>query len=445
LLVARCLSQGASAASPAPRRTSQPSLPSQPSQPNQSSQLSLRLHSAKITGPRLAQFKSPDCGPAAMSLQDRRLAADGTAYTYLEFVQWYGAHAGQMWVTSEARTRNHTPQSSEFEDCCSVAAATEHSESFSIAADVLPALEPQPAATRRCSTQADFVQTHDVRSWGCRDATEHSALGNPTETQGSSSGSNEPRTAVKTICVNDLSRDATEHSPMEDAYSRWVALQISMATDERWQENTTEPQASSAACIETCTAVQSDCVGDQPRDATEHSPWEKALPAHAGNTFFVPQDAHEHALVLMPASSTASPQATGPLLQCVDCERPLCGTEDLAFFWRANKQGGVEVHLMLKPENKEPATFIRSPVTEKGAMTSWQCACGFKFGDTRAVAVRKAAMTAFKSSSVMLCGQRFTGHKSKWPLIYNQPPFNVIEVRTRDTFFGPTPASSSAS
>ncbi len=342
-------------------------------------------------------------------------------------------------------THNHTPQSSEFEDCCSVAAATEHSESFSIAADVLPALEPQPAATRRCSTQADFVQTHDVRSWCCRDATEHSALGNPTDTQGSSSGSNEPHTAVKTICVNDLSRDATEHSPMEDAYSRWVALQISMATDERWQENTTEPQASSAACIETCTAVQSNCVGDQPRDATEHSPWEKALPAHAGNTFFVPQDAHEHALVLMPASSTASPQATGPLLQCVDCERPLCGTEDLAFFWRANKQGGVEVHLMLKPENKEPATFIRSPVTEKGAMTSWQCACGFKFGDTRAVAVGKAAMTAFKSSSVMLCGQRFTGRKSKWPSIYNQPPFNVIEVRTRDTFFGPTPASSSAS
>ena len=157
---------------PAPRRTSQFSLPSQPSE---SSQPSLRLPSAKITGSRLAQFKSPDCGPAAMSLQDRRLAADGTAYTYLEFVQWYGAHAGQMWVTSEARTRNHTPQSSEFEDCCSVAAATEHSESFSIAADVLPALEPQPAATRSCSTQADFVQMHDVRSRDCRDATEHSA------------------------------------------------------------------------------------------------------------------------------------------------------------------------------------------------------------------------------------------------------------------------------
>jgi hypothetical protein len=178
-----------------------------------------------------------------MSSQDRLLAADGTAYTYVEMVQWCDAHTGQMWVTSEARTHNHTPQSSEFQDCCSVAAATEHSESFSIAADVLPALEPQPAATRSCSTQADFVQMHDVRSRDCRDATEHSALGNTTETQGSSSGSNEPRTTVKTICVNDLPRAATEHSPMEDAYSRWVALQFSMATDERWQENNTESLA----------------------------------------------------------------------------------------------------------------------------------------------------------------------------------------------------------
>jgi len=136
----------------------------------------------------------------------------------------------------------------------------------------------------------------------------------------------------------------------------------------------------------------------------------------------------------MPASSTISPQITGNLLQCVVCERSLCDTADLAFFWRANKQGGVEVHLMLKPENKEPAPFIRSNATQKGAMASWQCACGFKLGDTRAVAVKRAAMTAFKSSSVMLCGHRFTGRKSQWPSIYNQPPFNTIEVRTRDTF-----------
>jgi hypothetical protein len=171
-----------------------------------------------------------------------------------------------------------------------------------------------------------------------------------------------------------------------------------------------------------------------PRDATEHSPWEEASSVNAINTLPVAQDSLEHALVPMPASSTMSPQITGNLMQCVECERPLCDTADLAFFWRANKQGGVEVHLMLKPENKEPASFIRSNITEKSAMASWQCACGFKLGDTRAVAVKKAPMTAFKSSSVMLCGHRFTGHRSQWPSIYNQPPFNTIEVRTRDTF-----------
>ena len=163
-------------------------------------------------------------------------------------------------------------------------------------------------------------------------------------------------------------------------------------------------------------------AGDSAADATELSQTSAHTP--------------EHALVLMPAASTISPLADERLLQCVECKRPLCSTEDLAFFWRANKQGGVEVHLMLKPENKEPATFIRSHFTERGAMASWQCACGFKLGDTRAVAVNKAAMTAFKSSSVMLCGQRFPGRKSKWPSIYNQPPFSTIEGRTRDTFNG---------
>ena len=149
------------------------------------------------------------------------------------------------------------------------------------------------------------------------------------------------------------------------------------------------------------------------------------------------QDAHDP----MPVSSTASPQATGCLMQCVDCKRRLCDTEDLAFFKRINQQGGVEVHLMFKPENTMPETFIRSPVTEKGAMASWQCACGRKFGNTRTVGVKWAPMTAFKSSSVMLCGHRFTGRESEWPSRYNQSPFNAIKVRTRDTFLGLTLAS----
>ena len=118
-----------------------------------------------------------------MSLPDRRFAADGAAYTYADFVQWYGAHAGQMWEGAAATEHSHsrTPQSSDmlpqrriaadgtayvytdFVNWCGThagqmwerAAATEHSESSSIATDALPAMEPQAAATRRCSTQAD--------------------------------------------------------------------------------------------------------------------------------------------------------------------------------------------------------------------------------------------------------------------------------------------------
>ena len=262
-----------------------------------------------MEGPAATEHRHSRSSQSSDVLPEQRIAADNMAYTYTDFVTWYHTHANQMWET---------------------AAATEHSESFHIATDALPALVPLSDTRRHCPTQTDLVQT--------------------------------------------------------------------------------------------------------PRDATEHSPREEALSVNASNTVHVAQDSLEHVLVPMPASSTMSPQITGNLLQCVACERHLCDTADLAFFWRANKQGGVEVHLMLKPENKEPAPFIRSNVTQKGAVASWQCACGFKLGDTRAVAVKRAAMTAFKSSSVMLCGHRFTGSKSKWPSIYNQPPFNTIEVRTRDTF-----------
>ena len=268
---------------------------------------------AKIVGSRRARFKPPDFDPTAMSLPDRRVAADGTAYTYTDFVQWYGAHARRMWYYAAATEHSHnsTPQSS----------------------DVLP--EQRIAADGTAYTYTEFVNWYGMHAdqlWERAAATEHNE--------------------------------------------------------------------------------RSSIAADRTKDATEHSP----------------------------PSTTASAQVTGNLLQCIMCQRPLCGTEDLAFFWRTNKQGGVEVHLMLKPENQEPATFIRSSVTEKGAMASWQCTCGFKLGDTRAVAIKKAPMTAFKSSSVMLCGQRFTGRKSQWPSIYNKPPFNAIEVRTRETFFGPAPA-----
>ena len=257
-----------------------------------------------------------------MSMPEMRLAADGVAYTYADFEQFYHAHARRMWEAAHARRM-----------WVSVA-ATEHDQS-----------QWRLAANGVAYTYADFEQWYGADAaelWERGAATEHSGS---TGLRAPSSESEAPHPAGATVCAGALPRTATEHS----------------------------------------------------------------------------------------------------LMQCVKCERPLCGTEDLAFFWRANKQGGVEVHLMLKPENEKPATFIRAPVNLDGAMASWQCTCGFKFGDTRAVAVRKAAMTAFKSSSVMLCGQRFPGRKSQWPSIYDRPPFNAIEVRTRDTFFGTTPASGSAS
>ena len=298
---------------------------------------------AKIAGSRRARFNLPDFDPTAMSLPDRRVAADGTAYTYTDFVQWYGAHARRMWEGAAATEHSHnsTPQSS----------------------DVLP--EQRIAADGTAYTYTDFVNWYGMHAdqlWERAAATEH----------------------------NESSSIAADAFPLTRR-STWA-----------------EMLETSSGSNDTRMAVQSYCVGDRTKDATEHSP----------------------------SSTTASAQVTGRLLQCIMCQRPLCGTEDLAFFWRANKQGGVEVHLMLKPEIEEPATFIRSPVTEQGALASWQCTCGFKLGDTRAVAIKKAPMTAFKSSSVMLCGQRFTGRKSQWPSIYNKPPFNAIEVRTKQTFFG---------
>ena len=52
-------------------------------------------------------------------LAARRIAADGTAYTYTDFGNWYGACAGERW---------------------GIAVATEHSNISSIATDALPTL-----------------------------------------------------------------------------------------------------------------------------------------------------------------------------------------------------------------------------------------------------------------------------------------------------------------
>ena len=173
----------------------------------------------------------------------------------------------------------------------------------------------------------------------------------------------------------------------------------------------------------------------QQGGAAEHSL--QAPPPQGGAAEHSLQAPQPPLLPLPPPTAAAAPSTTSSLtLQCPTCKRVLCQTGDLAFFHRINKQHGVEVHLMLKPENDVPETFRPSADLQKGALQSWSCACGAQLGDTRPVAVSHAPMTAFKSASVMLCGRHFTGKKSKWPAVCNTPPFDCIEVRNRDTYFG---------
>ena len=197
---------------------------------------------AKIVGSRRARFKPPDFDPTAMSLPDRRVAADGTAYTYTDFVQWYGAHARRMWEG---------------------AAATEHSHNSTLqSSDVLP--EQRIAADGTAYTYTDFVNWYGMHAdqlWERAAATEHNE---------SSS------IAANALPVLEQQADVTRRST-------WA-----------------EMLETSSGSNDTRMAVQSYCVGDRTKDATEHSP----------------------------SSTTASAQVTGRLLQCIMCQRPLCATED---------------------------------------------------------------------------------------------------------------------
>ena len=156
-----------------------------------------------------------------------------------------------------------------------------------------------------------------------------------------------------------------------------------------------------------------------------------APPSASSVTSNPPGGAAEHT---RPEQVTAT--LARPPLQCPHCGRVLCQTHDLCFFRRINVEGGLEVHLMLKPEAAVPPTLVQASETEQGATQTWQCVCGAKLADTRRVGPNKASMTAFKSSAVMLHGQRFTSKKSMWPRVYDLELFNDIEVRTRATFRG---------
>ena len=84
----------------------------------------------------------------------QRVAADGTAYTYTDFVRWYGAHGTRMWEGAAATEHSHnsTPESS----------------------DVLP--EQRIAADGTAYTYTDFVNWYGMHAdqlWERAVATEH--------------------------------------------------------------------------------------------------------------------------------------------------------------------------------------------------------------------------------------------------------------------------------
>ena len=214
----------------------------------------------------------------------------------------------------------------------------------------------------------------------------------------------------------------TEHEVHEwygDRYRTfWIDMPLNDAT-----EHVRQPEA----------YVSRETHGARSTASTDdvESPLDLApLPA-SGVAMDPSSGATEHARQVLVAPPPALPG-----LQCPLCKRELCQAHSLCFFRRINPQGGVEVHLMLKPEAPVPPTFVRAPETEKGATQTWQCACGAKMGDTRPIGPSKASMTAFKSSSVMLHGQHHTAKKSMWPRIYDSPLFNDIQVRSRDSFHG---------
>ena len=103
-----------------------------------------------------------------------------------------------------------------------------------------------------------------------------------------------------------------------------------------------------------------------------------------------------------PLLTGAAEQGAKHVMQCPACKRVLCQSSDLAFFHRVNKAGRTEVHLMLKPENAVPPTFIAAAARfpSRGLQT-WMCVCECVLGDTRPVADRHSVMTAFKPASVM--------------------------------------------
>ena len=112
-----------------------------------------------------------------------RVAADGAAYTYADFEQWYGAHARQMWEGAAATEHRHNRTSQSIQQMLRIAA------------------------------DGYWYNTHTERRWESATATEHSGR---IDIQALSPRSQASHPTGATVRASALPRDVTEHPPLDN-------------------------------------------------------------------------------------------------------------------------------------------------------------------------------------------------------------------------------------
>jgi hypothetical protein len=112
-----------------------------------------------------------------------RVAADGAAYTYADFEQWYGAHARQMWEGAAATEHRHNRTSQSIQQMLRIAA------------------------------DGYWYNTHTERRWESATATEHSG---GIDIQALSPRSQASHPTGATVRASALPRDVTEHPPLDN-------------------------------------------------------------------------------------------------------------------------------------------------------------------------------------------------------------------------------------
>ena len=156
--------------------------------------------------------------PEQFEVHDRRVAADGAAYTYSDFEQWYGAHAKQMWEGAAATEHRRVAADgaaytyADFEQWYGAharqmwegAAATEHRHNRT---------SQSIQQMLRIAADGRWYSTHAELLWESATATEHSGR---IDIQALPPRSQASHPTGVTVRASALPRDVTEHSPLDN-------------------------------------------------------------------------------------------------------------------------------------------------------------------------------------------------------------------------------------